>query len=58
MARRRNPPGSDADSKILTLYPLRAICQAAVSPVGPEPTTATDFPFRGGGSMPGPSAPA
>ena len=54
IARRSMPPGSDAASKIRTVYPRRASFQAAVSPAGPEPITATCFPFRGGASVAGP----
>ena len=34
------PPGSERDSKILTLYFFLAKSAAQVNPAGPEPTTA------------------
>ena len=43
------PPASGPPSNTVTPYPLRARKYAADSPAGPEPTTATVFPFRASG---------
>lgn len=56
MASRNMPPGWGAASKTVTAYPLRRSCHAAVSPAGPEPTTATRLPFGAAGSTGTPRA--
>src|SRR5512144_280503 len=56
MASRNMPPGWGAASKTVTAYPLRRSCYAAVSPAGPEPTTATRLPFGAAGSTGTPRA--
>ena len=46
MPSRRNPPATGAASKILTAYPSRASCQAAVRPVGAGSDDRDPLPVR------------